>query len=178
MPWTKTAAYKEGIIDENGIKIKSPETKTEKEAYNMFHKLVFNIRRLLQKIPIIGKSTLTNYASALYLIKEHTKMSDKKIIKCLKESKLVPENIDELLNELNESTNNWYLVEGTDLIKDGIYTLMNDSISDEYIRKGSAIQIYEHAPVGEIFGLPIYEAYHFKTKKKILVSHSDILPAK
>ncbi|MEK9769694.1 MAG: hypothetical protein VW683_12290, partial [Betaproteobacteria bacterium] len=56
MPWEKTAAFKVGVIDENGNRIKKPETSEEKEAYTVFHRLVFNIRRLLAKIPL-GKST-------------------------------------------------------------------------------------------------------------------------
>ena len=56
MPWEKTAAYKAGVVDMNGERLKKPETKKEKEAYTIFHRLVFNIRRLLAKIPL-GKST-------------------------------------------------------------------------------------------------------------------------
>jgi hypothetical protein len=76
MPWTKTGAYKAGIIDKDGNTIKKPETSSEKKVYNIFHRLVFNIRRLLAKIPL-GRSTIARYGAALYLIKEHTGLDEK-----------------------------------------------------------------------------------------------------
>ena len=85
MPWTKTGAYKEGIIDKDGKVIKKPDTPKEKEVYNLFHKLVFNIKRLLNKLPF-GKSTIASYAAGLFLIKEHTGMSDILLAELLEES--------------------------------------------------------------------------------------------
>ena len=82
-----------GIIDDKGNRIRednSTRVKVElttsqlKNSYTILHKLVFNIRRLLGKIPL-GQSTIARYAAALYLIKEHTKISDKRLIKILKE---------------------------------------------------------------------------------------------
>ena len=43
--WEKTNAYKLGIVDKNGKVLKKPETSEEKGAYNVFHKLVYNIKR-------------------------------------------------------------------------------------------------------------------------------------
>ena len=80
-PWNKLKAYELGIVDEKGKNLKkAKELKTpeEKSAYTIFHRLVFNIKRLLGKVPG-GKSTLASYAAALYLIKEHTGMSEEKI---------------------------------------------------------------------------------------------------
>lgn len=71
--WTDTDAYKLGIIDEHGnqlIKSKDFHNEEQKEAYTKFHKLVFNIKKMLEKLPF-GKTTVARYASALYLIKEH-----------------------------------------------------------------------------------------------------------
>ena len=73
MKWTKTDAYKYKIIDAKGkVLRKSSELESvdEKAAYTMFHRLVYKMRRLLEKIPIIGKTILTNYAAALLLLKE------------------------------------------------------------------------------------------------------------
>ena len=73
MKWEKTDAYKYGIIDKKGqILKKSSELTTvdEKAGYTMLHRMVFKIRRLIEKVPIIGKSILTNYAAALFLLKE------------------------------------------------------------------------------------------------------------
>ena len=60
--WEDTNAFKLGIVDKNGKKLKKPETSDEKSAYNTFHKLVYNIKRLINKIPL-GKSTLASYAA-------------------------------------------------------------------------------------------------------------------
>ena len=73
MKWEKTDAFKYGIIDKKGkVLRKSSDLTTvyEKAGYTMLHRLVFKIRRLIEKIPIIGKTILTNYAAALFLLKE------------------------------------------------------------------------------------------------------------
>ena len=72
--WENTGAFKAGIIDKDGknlIKSKDVPPK-DKQFYTYFHRLVFNVKRLLGKVPG-GKSTLASVAAALYLIKEHTK---------------------------------------------------------------------------------------------------------
>ena len=73
MKYEKTDAYKYGIIDKKGkILRKSSELETtdEKASYTMLHRLVFKIRGLIEKVPILGKSILLNYAAALFLLKE------------------------------------------------------------------------------------------------------------
>ena len=83
--WEKTNAYKLGIIDKTGKKLRTPEKAEEKSAYNIFHRLVFNIKRLINKLPF-GKSTLASYLGALFLIKEHTRLTDEEIKKVMKEA--------------------------------------------------------------------------------------------
>ena len=71
-PFEKTAAFELGIIDEKGKILKRRrdlETKEEKEAYNLSDTLVWNLKKILGKIPL-GKSKLASYAAALWLIKE------------------------------------------------------------------------------------------------------------
>ena len=68
-PFKDTDAYKLGIIDERGNKIKDPETSKEEDAYGYFDRLVFNIKKLIEKIPG-GRSRLASYAAALFLIRE------------------------------------------------------------------------------------------------------------
>ena len=74
-PFNKTEAFKLGIIDERGKKIKDPETKAEEDSYGYFDKLVFNIKKLIEKIPG-GKSQLASYGAALFLIRESTNPKD------------------------------------------------------------------------------------------------------
>ena len=71
-PWKDTEAYKLGIIDENGKVLKKRKDLTtgeEKTAYTILHTLVWNVKRLLEKIPA-GKTRLASFAAALYLLKE------------------------------------------------------------------------------------------------------------
>ena len=63
MKWTKTDAYKYKIIDAKGNALKHSselESVDEKAAYTMLHRMVFKIRRLIEKVPLIGKSILMN----------------------------------------------------------------------------------------------------------------------
>ena len=88
-PFNKTPAYKFGFIDKNGNRIKNlpnpdnknqllpnnPITKEEKNSLTPLHRLVFNIKKLLAKIPG-GKSILASYAVALLLLKEEYDLDD------------------------------------------------------------------------------------------------------
>ena len=71
-PWEKTDAFKLGVIGDNGKILKKKRTlKTvaEKESYTIMHRLVWKLKRLMEKVPF-GKSRLASYAAALWLIKE------------------------------------------------------------------------------------------------------------
>jgi hypothetical protein len=71
-PFNKTKAFDLGIIDENGKILKRRrdlEGDEEKSAYNLSDTLIWNIKKLMGKIPG-GKSRLASYAAALWLIKE------------------------------------------------------------------------------------------------------------
>ena len=73
MDYKKTDAYKYKIIDAKGKPLRKSselETTDEKASYTMLHRMGFKIRRLIEKVPIVGKSILLNYAAALFLLKE------------------------------------------------------------------------------------------------------------
>jgi hypothetical protein len=72
VPFEKTDAFKLGIIDKDGNQLKKRKDFTntkEKAAYTNLHKLVFNLKKLLAKIPG-GGSRLGTLAAAYWLIKE------------------------------------------------------------------------------------------------------------
>lgn len=171
-PWKKTTAYELGLVDENGKVIKKPETSKEKGAYNVFHKLVFNLKRLLNKIPL-GKSTLASYAAALYLIKEETGMSDRKLGQILEEVSGFNPHKCEI-----EGLNEWYIDEGGN-IERGKYTLGRDiafpKTGETLAKKETWVTISESTPVGKIFDLPVFKATHHKTKQTIYVTQEDII---
>ena len=71
-PWESTDAFKLGIVDEKGKILKKHrklKLDKEKEAYTLMHRLVWKLKRLMEKVPF-GKSRLASYAAALWLIKE------------------------------------------------------------------------------------------------------------
>lgn len=71
--WTDTDAFKLGIIDANGTVLKKKselKTQEERDAVTFFDRLVWNIKRLLEKLPG-GKSKLVTYAAAAWLLKEN-----------------------------------------------------------------------------------------------------------
>ena len=71
-PFEKTKAFELGIIDEKGKILKRRrdlEGEEEKSAYTLSDTLIWNIKKLMGKIPG-GKSRIASYAAALYLIKE------------------------------------------------------------------------------------------------------------
>lgn len=79
-PFEKTDAFKRGVIDKDGkllIKVKD-QTPEQKEVYDYLVRLVFNLKRLIARLPG-GKTLLASYVAALYLIKEDTKMSSNEL---------------------------------------------------------------------------------------------------
>lgn len=171
-PWSKTGAFKMGLIDANGNVLRKPETSEEKSKYNIFHKLVFNIKRMLNVLPF-GKTTIASYLAALYLIKEKTGVSDRALAKILKETT----GVDPRLMPLEESF--WYLTEDGKL-RAGTYTLARDlplsMTGDMLALKKTAVKIVENSlPVGNIFGVNVYNATHCKTGQKVLITQHDII---
>ena len=71
-PFDKTDAYKQGIIDEKGKVLKkasSLRTTAEKSAFTYLHRLVFNMKRIINKLPG-GETRTKNMIAAFFLIKE------------------------------------------------------------------------------------------------------------
>ena len=71
-PFNETGAFALGIIDKKGNKIKDPVTEDEKDSYDYLARLVFNLKKLINKSPG-GESKIKNIMAALYLVKESYK---------------------------------------------------------------------------------------------------------
>lgn len=173
-PWNETKAFKLGLIDENGKKLRSPETAEEKDAYTLFFRLVYNLKRLLNKIPF-GKSKLASYAAALWLVKENTNMSTEAILEGF--SKYAKDNGIELDNTISESKT--WMVKGDNLTP-GKYKLAEHCISsitgEPVAFKGSVIMVNEmnSIPAGCIGGVNVYSVYHPSSKQHIYITLEDI----
>tara|TARA_B100000614_G_scaffold162424_1_gene144575 strand:- start:370 stop:951 length:582 start_codon:yes stop_codon:yes gene_type:complete len=171
MDWKSWDAYKLGIIDENGkrqrdVKLDNDE---KKSAYTPFVRLAANLKRLVAKVPG-GGSRLGSFASALFLIKE--KVGQKGIKTICKEMDI---DVLDFLNEKNE----WFLLDEKQL-SPGVYKvknpkLLNDTCA-EMVWPKDQIRIQDDCfPVGDVFGVDIYEATHINTDKQIYVSTSELI---
>ena len=171
-PFDKTKAFEEGIIDADGKRIKTYKKDTEayKEYYTPFHRLVFNVKRLMAKVPG-GGSRLASYAAALYLIKENYSISEKKLLKDLQEAGIDP-------TDLLAEENNWFVHENNDLAK-GLYKLKFEKIAhpiDIPIKPGDTVRVEEDIqPCGEMFGIHIYEATHVRSKQTVYVTSMELM---
>lgn len=72
IPFKDTDAFKLGIIDGKGKELKRMRelnTVKERDAYTLLHRLVFRLKKIIEKVPIENKK-LVSYAAAYALIKE------------------------------------------------------------------------------------------------------------
>lgn len=165
-----TTAFKLGLIDAEGKKLKSPDTSEERSAYNAFHRLVFNLKKLLAKVPG-GGSKLATYAAALYLIKEQLNLSDSSINKIAQECDVDP------LEALSEDTS-WFCTKDG-MLSPGIYRLANDKMlnmtCEEVCKKGDKVRVWDNSyPVGNMLGVDIFEVTHDRTAKQLYVAVGEL----
>jgi len=72
-PFEETDAYRLGIIDKYGKELKKMNqlnTVDERDAYSILHRMIFRLKKIINKVPIENKKLL-NFAAALSLIKEN-----------------------------------------------------------------------------------------------------------
>ena len=182
-PFQKTDAYKLGIIDENGNRIRQPNstkpavelaTIEQKNSYTILHKLVFNIKKLFAKVPGL-RTKVGTYAAALFLLKdtfkEHVEdpdMFEKEFMKYLKENDI----------EFDDSISEEVIGFG-EILPKGEYVLVNDILNKEEevltAKKGDKVIAFDdESPIDTVLGVEIFPVIHDKTKEKIYVSLEDI----
>ena len=170
----KTGAYKAGIIDKEYklVKDKKELTLSDKKVYTMFHKLAFNLRKLIRKVPLIGKLSLSSYLAALWLIKDHTELSDEEISKVLTE--VTGTNIKDI--PLVETT---LFINKNNQLEKGTYVLNKNLLlpisGESLVKEGTEVIVNESCiPHGSILGTPVFEVYHPKTKNRVYITPGDI----
>ena len=180
-PFDKTDAFKFGIIDKDGNRIKNKDgsvevlrTPDEKGAYTILHKLIFNIKKLFAKVPGL-RTKVGTYAAALFLLKdtfkEHVEDPDvfeKEFMKYLKEEGY------ELDNSISED-----VIGFGEILPKGNYVLVTDILNKEEeelsAKKGDEVVAYDdEAPIDTVLGVEIFPVVHVKTQEKIYVSLEDI----
>jgi len=175
-PFNKTKAFEKGIIDEFGKRLKKPPFSSIEERedyanyYTRFIRLVFNVKKLLGKVPG-GKTRIASYAAALYLIKEDFGVSERKLKQGLNEY-----GVD--FNDFLAENTQWFMLEDREL-SPGVYRLSENKVLnstyEEMAFNGDRIRISNDSyPIGDIFGLDIYEAIHMATNQKICVTAGEI----
>jgi len=182
-PFEKTDAYKFGIIDDKGNRIKKPNsskpavelnTSELKNSYTILHKLVFNIKKLFAKVPGL-RTKVGTYAAALFLLKdtfreqvEDPDMFEKQFMKYLKENDV------EFDNSISEE-----VIGFGEILPKGEYVLINDILNKEEeelsAKKGDKVIAFDdEPPIDTVLGVEIFPVIHEKTKEKIYVSLEDI----
>jgi hypothetical protein len=71
-PFENTEAFRLGIIDAKGKELKPMRdlnTVEERDAYTLLHRLVFRLKRIINKVPIENKK-LVSLAAAYSLVRE------------------------------------------------------------------------------------------------------------
>jgi hypothetical protein len=171
LDWKNWDAYKLGIIDEKGKRLKSQEldTNARKSAYTPFIRLTANVKRLLGKVPGLG-SGLGSFAAGLFLIKEKYGLSDDNLSKIMSEFGIEP---TDLLSEDAE----WFVLKNGEL-SPGVYRIKNtkvlNSTLEEMVLAKDQIKVFDGKAIGDVFGISVYEATHLKTNQKIYITSSEI----
>ena len=165
--WKDWDAYKAGIIDENG---KRKKGKKADGSWTPFIRLCANIKRILEKVPG-GSSKLGSFAAALYLIKENLNLNDKQIAKICESCEI------DVLDFLNENSQ-WFVLEDKQLAP-GVYRVREakvlNSTIEELCNAKDQIRVSDDAyPIGDVFGVDIYEATHIKTNQKVYVTIKEL----
>lgn len=96
-PFKDTKAYKLGIIDDKGTnlrKMSTLKTSEERDAYTYLNRLVFNMKKIIAKLPG-GDSKLTNLVAALFLVKEYYVSKDRT-------TSLMEHRLQHVLEEVNK----------------------------------------------------------------------------
>ena len=167
--WEDQAAFKEGLIDDKGKRIKKEKVNTSarKESYTFLHRLVFNLKRVLEILPF-GKTRLANYAAALFLIKEHTglkgKQLDEEVFKYMKESGMLEDNLLEEFEPKNK------------LETERTFSLVRPIIINENLQgeRGDTIIGTTTKPVSKIYGVNIFRMYNIDKGDMMYCTRHDL----
>ena len=162
-PFEKTDAYKMGIIDKDGFRIKGKilYKQSEQSAYTVLHKLVFNIKRIFAKVPGL-RTRMGTYAAALFLLKDTFKehvddpeMFEKQLLEFFKDNNVEFDNdiVEEVTLDNGKLSKGLYV-----LTQDVVTTEAEDEID---ALEGDEVEVFEDSPPEDtILGVDIFSAVH------------------
>ena len=176
-PWEKQPAFEHGIIDDKGKllrKRKDLKTTDEKNSFTLLHRLIFNLKRLLQKVPGLG-TKIGTYATALFLLKQHfaDQVEEEDMIENAFKAWLVnsgyitEEELQEEVLGLGE------------VLPKGTYKILVDIVPNEdypgSAKKGDIVVAFSDTPPTDmVMGQNIFTVIHQKSKEEIFVSLEDL----
>jgi len=153
----KWDAYKLGLIDENGKKLRDAENSKEAKEFVSWKNLIRKLKIILNKLPLGQFATkLASFASAFWLLKEDLDtqgLEGYKVINTIQE--FLTKDIDNTM--LTESK-----------LEFGKFTIINE-VSPTLVLINEQTKI-----VGTVFGINIYEVKDLITSEIYFVSSHDI----
>ena len=159
--WEDQDAFKHGIIDKDGKLLRKANTLTkqeEKQSFTLLHRLVFNLKRILHKIPGV-RTKIGTYATALYLLKQHfPEVENEKTIELVFKNWLVDNGLcddEELFEDVRQTT---ILPKGKYQLKEG----------------GTVVAFQDTQRIDEVLGYSIFPVMNQKKKKEVYVSLEDL----
>ena len=164
--WEEMDAYKFGIIDDNGKRIKSkkPKTSEEKNSFTLLHRLVFNLKRVLELLPF-GRTRLASYAASLALLKEHFNIDGKYLEETFYQY-LKDNNLTLDLLEGHENRNN--------LQKGKEYELRQSVWNEEDCIGTRGDQVQVLGRTDNVMGVDIYRVYNITQDQSMLITGHDV----
>ena len=164
--WEEMDAFKFGLIDANGKRIKSvkPKTSEEKNSFTLLHRLVFNLKRVLELLPF-GRTRLASYAASLALLKEHLEIDGK----YLEESFYTYLKENDLVLDLLEGHDNM-----NNLQKGKEYELRQSvwNEEDNIGYRGDYVQVL--GKTDTVMGVDIYRVYNRSQDQSMLITGHDV----
>ena len=164
--WSEMDAYKFGLIDDNGkrIKTKKPKTSEEKNSFTLLHRLVFNLKRVLELLPF-GRTRLASYAASLALLKEHFEIDGK----YLEESFYTYLKENDLVLDLLEGHDNM-----NNLQKGKEYELRQSVWNEEDCIGTRGDQVQVLGTTDNVMGVDIYRVYNRSQDQTMLITGHDV----
>lgn len=158
-PFKDWPAYKMGLIDEKGAKIRDAETSDEEKEFVSWKNLIRKLKIILNKVPLgeFGRR-LASFASAFWLLREE--FNDKGY------------KGEEIINNL------------FDHIKSVHNLTLNENLSDEFILPGkysikdtcNLIIIKENLkPIGNVFGFNVYKVKDIISSEYCIITSEDLV---
>ena len=176
-PWNKMQAFKFGFIDMNGNRIKEiedengkkvkndPVTKKEKSSLTPLHRLVFNLKKIINKVPF-GKTQFASYVTALLLLKEECDLDNEqseelyeKFYRFLKEEELLEADM------ITETINVGKLIIGE------TYKIRFPIKQNDYIHQHKE-QVLIHQEYEKIYGIQTYIG--FINEERVVLTADDV----